>query len=209
MGRSRGSVGTGGFLGTCDLRANFCCWLHTSGTISPTHACLPVASFLVLSARRGQGRSVEGCRNMVPARRVCDLPGSQGAPGALPCLCSSFSFFSTFRYFFASASSLLCMQHSPSFPPTVPSFPSTNTCSLGSFFSLPSFPHQHCLPKHSFFFRSLAPSPCFPQALLIHSPSLPFPPAAQAPVRSLSVSLSLTVWGKSVCVNAQIPLFIG
>lgn len=104
MGRSRGSMGTGasagGFSGTCDLRANLCCWLHTSGTISPSHACLPIASSAVPSAWGGQGRSAEGCGNMVPARRACDLPGSWGAPGTLPCLCSSFFFFSTFRFIF-------------------------------------------------------------------------------------------------------------
>lgn len=104
MGRSRGSMGTGHpqevFQG-----------LVISEQISAV-GCTPVAPFHQLmhaspspapqcrAPRGGQGRSAEGCGNMVPARRACDLPGSRGAPGTLPCLCSSFSFFSTFRFFF-------------------------------------------------------------------------------------------------------------
>lgn len=49
----------GGFSGTCDLRTNFCCWLHTSGTISPTHACLPCR---LGSAERPGGVRAAPCR---------------------------------------------------------------------------------------------------------------------------------------------------
>lgn len=182
--------------------------------------CTPVAPFHQLmraspspapqcrAPRGGQGRSAEGCGNMVPARRACDLPGSRGAPGTLPCLCSSFSFFSTFRFFFSLCFQLR-MQHSPRFPPTVPVlifFPLYKYVFL-RLLLLPAQLPPSVLPSQTSFFSLLL---VFPQALFIPSPSC-FSPSLQ-PLGLLfthSVSPSLTVWGKSVCVNTQIPLFIG
>lgn len=90
---------------------------------APAAGCAPAAALhrplLLLSA---PGREAQGCGNMVPARRGCDLPGS---PAGTPALCSSFSFFSTFRF---------------NFPP-LPLLPGCSVCSA----SLPLSTHSSCL----------------------------------------------------------------
>lgn len=206
MGRSRGEHGdrasTGGFSGTCDLRANFCCWLHTSGTISPTHACLPTTSSAAPSASRGSGPL---CGNMVPARRACDLPGSLGDT-AMPLFLLLFLF--PLQGFFFFPPSLLPAAYA-ALPPLSThsscldfSFPSTNMCSLGSFSSLPSSPHQCCLPKLLF----LLPFSLFshrPTSFLPLPASLSFPPASRAPVHSLRLPFSDSLGEICLCQHTN------
>lgn len=177
--------------------------------------CTPVAPFHQLmraspspapqcrAPRGGQGRSAEGCGNMVPARRACDLPGSRGAPGTLPCLCSSFSFFSTFRFFFSLCFQLR-MQHSPRFPPTVPVlifFPLYKYVFLRLLLLPAQLPPSVLPSQTSFFF----PSPCFPTGPLHSFPFLllPFPPASRAPVHSLRLPFSDSLGEICLCQHTN------
>lgn len=118
-GRSGGSMEAG-------CPQELCRGLVISERISAA-GCAPAAPFphlapapVVLSTWGGQG-SARGCRDMGPAWEACDLPGSPGARRALPAFCSSFAFFSTFGCFPPSASIPLCVQHSPTFHPQLPS----------------------------------------------------------------------------------------
>lgn len=128
---------------------------------------------------------------MVPARGACDLPGSQGAPGTLPCLCSSFSFFSTFRFFFPLLPAAYAALPPAPFPPTVPVLiflPLYKYVFLRLL--LPAQLPPSVLPSQTSFY--------FPFSLFSHRPtsflplpaSLSFPPASRAPVHSLRLPFS-------------------
>lgn len=111
---------TGGFSGTCDLRANFCCWLHTSGTISPTHACLPTASSAVLSASGGVRaalRRAAGIWSLLGERVICQAAGEPR--GHCHAFVPPSLSFPPSDFFSLSASSCVCSAP-PCFPPTVP-----------------------------------------------------------------------------------------
>lgn len=175
--------------------------------------CTPVAPFHQLmraspppapqrrAPRGGQGHSA-GIWSLLGERVIC-----QGASGTLPCLCSSFSFFSTFRVFFFPPS--LLPAGYAALPPLSThsscldfSFPSTNMCSLGSFSSLPSSPHQCCLPKLLF----LLPFSLFshrPTSFLPLPASLSFPPASRAPVHSLCLPFSDSLGEICLCQHTN------
>lgn len=182
--------------------------------------CTPVAPFhQVMRAspspapqcrapRGGQGRSAEGCGNMVPARRACDLPGSRGAPGTLPCLCSSFFFFSTFRFIFFPP--LLPAAYAalppPAFPPTVPVliFLPLYKYVFLRLLLLPAQLPSSVLPSQTSLFF-------FPFSLFSHRPasflplpaSLPFPPASRAPVHSLCLPFSDSLGEICLCQHTD------
>lgn len=152
-------------MGTCDLRADCCCRLRTSGTSSPAHGCLP----------RGPGPLCRGCGDTVPARGalMCRQREPRGCrafvPPALsfppsdlffslcfqPAVCAALPLLSTHSSCLDSPSPLQISVPWASSPPCPA--PPISIVSLNLFFS-----------------PSLAPSPCLPAAPSpAHSSPLP------------------------------------
>lgn len=179
-------------------------WHHFTNSCMPPHRQLRSAERL--GGVRAALRRAAGIWSLLGERVICQAAGEPRGhchafvPPSLSFPPSDFFFSLCFQ---------LRMQHSPRFPPTVPVlifFPLYKYVFL-RLLLLPAQLPPSVLPSQTSFFSLLL---VFPQALFIPSLSC-FSPSLQ-PLGLLfthSVSPSLTVWGKSVCVNTQIPLFIG
>lgn len=200
MGRSRGSTRTGY---PQDLFGGFVLseQISAAGSVCPDPTCAGA----VLGASGSWSSSAEW--EYGPCSQQHVIHQAAVSPGARTCLCSSFSFFSTSRFSPLLPACCVCITPLPTHSSCLIFLPLYK-------YVLPRAALPPQAPSRPLSLASSAsptPSPLpHPLSLFPHVPSSSLPacssPLPQPLILCLPFPDSL---GESVCVNAQIPLFIG